>query len=571
MRSKLGTGSMDTQLTGLGHLLRDMPVSVPSFQRSYSWGEDQVEAFWQDLRAALISEQPVYFLGTVVLRVGPGAATVIDGQQRLATTSMLLAAIRDVFVERGDTARAQALEQQYVVATSLRSSTLEPRMALNTADRGFYEGYVIGRETRAQTVPTVESHEHIRDAFDYLASALRDDVEAAGPRWSERLLDWVDLLDQHARVIAVRVQDDADAFLIFEALNDRGLELAIADTIKNYLFGLARERITEAEDVWQVVTDAMEPALDKSDISTFLRQWWSSEHGATREKELYRAIRSTVQSSSEASDTLTDIARTAPLFAASVLPEHEVWLAYDGGARDAVESLLRFGVEQFRPLLLSALRSLEPLEVQKVLSGLVAWSARGLVVGGIGGGTTERAYAEAAVRVHTGRVADAEGVLRELSEVVATDEEFRSAFATRRVSKRRLARYYLLVLDRMREGVPNPHLVPDSVERDWVAVPVLPSSDPANAWSQHADPAARPGLSTQLGNMVLLPSDAVRDLSDVPARRLEQLQQTDLVRGIPSTPVWSEDQIFMRQAHMAEMATHAWPRRPWLLEATPTL
>jgi uncharacterized protein with ParB-like and HNH nuclease domain len=75
---------LDARLDSLGHVLRDMRLVVPAFQRPFSWSGEQVEAYWNDLEAARSQGQREYFLGTIVLAPAEhsGTWTVIDGQQR---------------------------------------------------------------------------------------------------------------------------------------------------------------------------------------------------------------------------------------------------------------------------------------------------------------------------------------------------------------------------------------------------------------------------------------------------------------------------------------------------------
>lgn len=236
MTSSPELAGIQTGLTGIAHILRDQQLEVPPYQRSYTWRDEQVDAFWSDLHAALVSEQPVYFIGTVVLTTGEGdRTTVIDGQQRLATTSMLMAAIRDVFVLHDDHVSAAQVSAQYVQSTSLLSQRAEPRLLLNEVDRVYYGSYVVDR-TPTDDSELPESNRRIKAAYDYLLNQLTRDAEAAGPYWRERLLAWIQLLDSRVRAIVVTVRDDVDAFLIFETLNDRGLALTVADVVKNYLF-----------------------------------------------------------------------------------------------------------------------------------------------------------------------------------------------------------------------------------------------------------------------------------------------------------------------------------------------
>src|SRR5688572_31878603 len=88
---------VDISLEGIGHVLRDRRLEVPPYQRGYSWGLDEVGEFWWDLKASYVSTNPQYFLGTIVLAQegGTGRSTIIDGQQRLTTASLLLLAIRN--------------------------------------------------------------------------------------------------------------------------------------------------------------------------------------------------------------------------------------------------------------------------------------------------------------------------------------------------------------------------------------------------------------------------------------------------------------------------------------------
>src|SRR5271157_5101335 len=94
------SGKISFEHIGIGNLLRSGRLRVPPNQRSYKWEEEHVTDLFQDLTKAIDGDD--YFLGTIVLTgaVNP-IPEVTDGQQRLATTSILLSAIRDFFLERG--------------------------------------------------------------------------------------------------------------------------------------------------------------------------------------------------------------------------------------------------------------------------------------------------------------------------------------------------------------------------------------------------------------------------------------------------------------------------------------
>ena len=87
------------------------------------------------------------------------------------------------------------------------------------------------------------SHTLIKEALEFLEHRIESVVDVAGSNWSDALANWVDYLKESVRVIVVDVPTEADAFLIFETLNDRGADLTIADLLKNYLFRHAGESL----------------------------------------------------------------------------------------------------------------------------------------------------------------------------------------------------------------------------------------------------------------------------------------------------------------------------------------
>jgi uncharacterized protein with ParB-like and HNH nuclease domain len=111
---------------GIGEVLNHGRLMVPLNQREYSWKEEHVTDLFQDFSGALASDK-THFLGTVVLTRGAEETPeVSDGQQRLATTTILLAAIRDWFFRHKDMEGAQAIEDTYLRDYDLDDLTYKP-------------------------------------------------------------------------------------------------------------------------------------------------------------------------------------------------------------------------------------------------------------------------------------------------------------------------------------------------------------------------------------------------------------------------------------------------------------
>jgi hypothetical protein len=488
-------------------------------------------------------------------------ATVIDGQQRLATTAMLFAAIRDEFLNRGDDYRAAVVEADYVAGRELRSAQLTPRVTLNAEDDVFFRSWVLAHpENRgivSETVPA--SNRRLKIAYELLSRLLREHIDAAGPTWDDALIRWIDLLEYQARVITVDVSNDADAFLIFETLNDRGLDLTVADLLKNYLFGLARDDLATVQRAWLSTLETLETSAVEETVTTYLRHYWSSLYGATRERELYRRLKDTIRTRTAALSFAGAMDEVAPLYAGLLNSTHPIWDRWPG-IRPEVDSLLRLGLEQNRPLALAAMQRFDDDELARLLRALVTWSVRGLIVGGIGGGTTERAYAEAATKINSGDIDDTAQVLEQISPIVPSDDEFVRDMGAVRVNKSSLARYYLTALAQYERGPGSAAAyVTNASQEEWSLHLALPRRADPDEWAHFgAEDLGR--WANRLGNQfVTHASQAVTGNSG--SQRAIALAKV----GAP-VPVdvqeWTTQSVERRHEIMAEVAPKVWPRLP---------
>ena len=273
-----------TSLEGIAHALSDNELVVPMYQRSYAWSKRHIDELFQDLATAMREGKEEYFLGSIVLTSQETRRLeVVDGQQRLATTSILLSAIRDYFQEQGDVDRATEIQSKFLFSKNLRTGELNPRLRLNHVDHDFYAKRVLSlpgsSDRRIQE--TRESHHKIAAAAD-LAKRRVEMIAAMGNKPADQLLDWLEFVEQKAKIIWVRVPDEVNAFTIFETLNDRGLDLAVSDLLKNYLFSLSSDRIAEVQARWLSTVGILESVESESLLVTYIRHLWASKQGLTR-------------------------------------------------------------------------------------------------------------------------------------------------------------------------------------------------------------------------------------------------------------------------------------------------
>src|SRR2546430_2681637 len=108
-------GSLDIGKKGIGELIKGKHT-VPKNQREFAWESEHITDFINDITAALQEGRAEYFLGTIVLVKEGKNFEVVDGQQRMATTCIVIAAARDYLIrtENSDNITAgEHLSRQY--------------------------------------------------------------------------------------------------------------------------------------------------------------------------------------------------------------------------------------------------------------------------------------------------------------------------------------------------------------------------------------------------------------------------------------------------------------------------
>lgn len=157
----------ETPTVGLGQFIKESRFRVPSHQRDYSWKEEYVTQFIDDIEAAMVEQEQIYFCGLMVFtKIEVPTLQVLDGQQRLATTLMILSAIRNWLSGYSAYQKAATqIEERYIGDSDLGKDAIEPKLILNSANNDAFRRYVI------DTTPVSEIEKAIK-GNDILDSPL---------------------------------------------------------------------------------------------------------------------------------------------------------------------------------------------------------------------------------------------------------------------------------------------------------------------------------------------------------------------------------------------------------------
>ena len=339
---------------GLGSVLKQNQLVVPPNQREYSWAERQVTQLFQDFAKSLADGEQAYFLGTIVTipRVN-GNLEVVDGQQRLATTAILFAAIRD-YLQDKEAVLVESINNEFLTGIDRVKRERVPRLKLNVDDNNLF-AWILARNAGAPEPPiTRDSHIKLQAAYAEARRHVRNIVSTLDQKDHGDLLNsWVSFVEHKAMVVLLRVPNDANAYKMFETLNDRGLRTSQADLIKNYLFGRAGERIQEVQNRWAYMRGALESLEEENITIDFLRHALIAIRGFIREAQVYDTVQENVKGEQAAVTFSSTLEILANAYVATFNPEHEKWNGYPDAVRKAIEVFNLLNIKPMRPLLLA--------------------------------------------------------------------------------------------------------------------------------------------------------------------------------------------------------------------------
>jgi len=551
---------------GIGQILAGGGLQVPKHQREYSWEKEHVEELCRDLSGALQNDGDDYFLGTVVLTsTKPGVFQVVDGQQRLATTIMILAAIRDMLLKRSETKLSNSVQENYLSTYDIDSEEYAAKLILNISDNGYFEQNVLTKssERQASNKPITASNKRIQEAFKLVRSHLESYVKPYGEADQKALLkNWINFLKHKARVIKLTVADSAAAYTMFETLNDRGVKVSKADLVKNYLFSISGDKkLPEAVSMWTSMMTCLGTVEEDENVIDFLRIYCSLAYGLTREKEVFKVVKSHIRNSTTAVQFLGHLDEFGRDYVAMLNPNNPKWNEYPRDTLTALQTLSDHSGSQVRGLMLAVAHYFKPKEAAKAYNLFVSWMVRLFIAGHGRVGRVEEDYASMAHSIHKGELSKASQLAERMIGKLAKDAEFETAFSISAVSKEPLARYYLHTLERFyrtKKGIAD--LVPHGEVFQVNLEHILPKNPDKN-WPNVTDEVAN-DYYNRIGNLALLNAKTNSKLGNASFKdKVKGISGSEiaLTKAIGVNPSWGEAEINARQQELAKLAVKTWP------------
>jgi hypothetical protein len=340
----------------LDELFRGNFLKIPRFQRPYSWDGQNVTDFWNDLADR---EDVEYFMGSAVLFADgkeKNLLSIVDGQQRLTTITIALSLVRSKFDQLGEPELAdgiQAVLERKDIDNKLRY-VLE-----HEPKNSYFQKAIQQRRPDEAAKPSTVEEKSLAAALASLSESLTADVDMLIP--AEEQIERVKTLRNRLLAllfISIQLDDEDDAYLIFETLNTRGKDLRVSDLLKNYFTRLIKPKNKSQDETkasWQEIMRRLEGVNPPIESDTFLTHYWLSEFAYVSKQNLFKAMKGVI-AGENAKSVLNQLVQAAPVYVQSVAPSSHKWDNEEARLKKSLAALQAFRVAQATPLILAIMR-----------------------------------------------------------------------------------------------------------------------------------------------------------------------------------------------------------------------
>jgi len=559
----MGTGfELGKQVIGV-ILTSQKPYVVPPYQRDYSWDKDEVEALWKDLINCM--GQKIYFLGSMVFKneEGDDCITVIDGQQRLATLTILLSSIRDLLLEMGAEKDSWSIGNHYIIK-QYEGQTEVKSLTLNIRNREYFY-YCIqlppddkNRKKFTDYPKTEKTNQLIKKAYEFFKEEI---TKIISPKSTNEKVLFLNDLVKHIRatlmVIAITVDTEDEAYLIFETINDRGLELSVADLFKNYLIRKAKSDGDRDEIIlmWRDISSLLDDKL-----RAFLRHYWVSKKEPISDRRLFGEFKNHIEAERlDVKDFVKELKDEATNYYALLNPEAGSW--QDKEITSLISDFNTLSAKQCLPLLMSGQKIFNEGEFKKLLNEITNFTFRYSTICNKHNNILETKYSETAVQIREGKIKDTTQAIKNLKTIYPEDSEFESMFLKKSVEGK-LGRYIIRKID-----VEMGDYKGEKPDYNSCTLEHIMPQKPDDEWEKYFEKMKMKKeeievMTNRIGNITILDdglNKKAKNFFFLKKRNDAYAHSIIWLNGsLKSTKKWDFGMINQRQEHLAKLACKAW-------------
>lgn len=551
------TGIQDSTTNHFGSLIRSgMKFIIPKFQRDYSWDSEQWDDLWADIET-MLNEGTDHYMGYLVLQTSNTKSTIIiDGQQRFTTiTLIILSAIKSIqkLANKGlevddNKKRIETLMSTYVGNIDPISLEYDNILILNRNNNAYYKDYIV-KLGDLKLRNTSYTEKLMKKCFEWFEQKINGKY-STGREYAQ----FIETIVENLYFTIIKVNDEMNAFRVFETLNARGVQLSSADLLKNYLFSLVDntsehpERVNILEEKWTKLTTNVRAEK----LPDFIRYYWNSKNKTVRSNDLFKVLRNNIKEDRSVFELINDMLAYSDIYMALKNESDDLWNERDK-VQEYVSLLNIFNLKQPISMLMAAYKYLSNEDFERVLCDAIVVSFRYNVICGKNPNDIEKVFNDISIKISNNNTYDK----NLLSKIYVNDNEFTVSFINKvfpeNARNNKIIKYILGKYERFKGGLRDVSIVSelDTIEHIY-------PQHPNEEWNDdNLD-----SLIYRLGNMCLLEKKLNNNIGNKRyAEKVEVLNQSTFIttNSISSEyPEWVQQSIVDRQKQMAKCAKTIW-------------
>jgi uncharacterized protein with ParB-like and HNH nuclease domain len=576
---------------------------IPLYQRDYQWTNDEVDDFEDDL-FHLVGNTSEHFFGTLVLTSNSPENQnnqdkkinyVIDGQQRLTTSLLMLAVIKHLYRELAifDSVSVDAiteaahLEPLLFLGDSRNPAAQKPRLSANRSNQKFLTSVLtstttsgadvrksfdsLSTEDKVSSEVIFRSYERLRgQVLNRILNHLKLEPNAKPEQFFEELIsddtaqsalqfivEYASAIRTQALIIAIHIRSWTDSFGVFEGLNNRGMELSEKDIVKNTILSKAHSgganRTPEEFKNLELKWVSIEQRFVETKFSNFLRHYLLLHRPNVSLKGILRTFRDHFQDST-AEEMLDELEIAAKAYETLVKPSTEK----KKEIKSQLEILKVYETERAYPIALAArLSNLSVKDELSIFKAIEVLYVRRTIIMHLDNKAIEANLSAIARDLFIGKKAAVGDVLKSISKITPEDELFLNDFKTRQLAKASVARMVMTQIENHLRG--SQHQIEFSTTTLEHICPQKP-----NLWNLNQSARDRhPLFVNRIGNLSLLHGKANVALSNNPFRNKKKFYKDENLKiseQVIKHDSWTEVEIVKRQEWLSQHVIKIWPK-----------
>lgn len=566
----------------------DYKFKIPDNQRHFSWGRSQIDQLWKDLAETVSKSYTAgfdilrddqiepHFFGAIYLTEdsqSPGKQDISDGQQRLISCTILLKLLSEFADKLPSTEKTGIMT---LITPCLQKSKYgepyQPRLELDDTIDGFFREYILlknSADERKTYIDTHTIHSYMESIYNVIdcCGFFYERIKGEFPNqlfidnpslYHKKLLAYIKTLQDFFVVLRIQVKKEATMYVIFETLNDRGLDLSESDLIKNLFFrqpNIDRQIIKER---WDSITENIE----NEDLTSYIRFHYNSKNkDIVDPKNLFKRVKEHLeQPTTNPSSYLLDLVDESEWFGRITLKGTAFW---DNDTNEKLNDLINIlRISHSLPLLLAGAVYFgnDQLDFKRLVNATVAFCFRSFTIGSIKVGELERKINMLANII---RLENSIDQCISQMKTLSPDAVFKKDFTNYSTKLNDIAFYILFQLEKYKGSnaglIPHPHSRSQHVEH------IMPKK-PGTNWPHVSDNPLYTKYLYRLGNLLILEKNINQKIKNKDftfkksnVHNLDySTSQLYYPKEVKTYSEWNFEKIEKRQSAMADEAVTVW-------------